>query len=121
MQRLVSVALAVALLVIPTSGVAHGGGPAPGGHGQGGHGSRGPHHRFHGHHFHGHGGAVAALPFFWLNDGPVYYYDPLAVYPPGAMIYDPQTGMVWVPAHFERVGDSVVWVPARWEPLRRRS
>jgi len=51
----------------------------------------------------------------------VYYYDSAPVYPPGAMIYDPQTGMVWVPAHFERVGDSVVWVPARWEPLRRRS
>jgi hypothetical protein len=42
-------------------------------------------------HFHGLG---VALPFFWFNDGPVYYYDPLAVYPPGAMIYDPQTGMV---------------------------
>lgn len=26
------------------------------------------------------------------------------------MIYDPQSGMVWLPAHRERVGDSLVWV-----------
>jgi len=116
MKRLGLFALSVALLAIPMSVAAHGG------HGSGGHrSSHGQHHHhFHGHHFHGHGG-VAALPFFWLNENPVYYYDPLAVYPPGAMIYDPQTGMVWVPAHFARVGDSVVWVPAHWEPLRRRS
>jgi hypothetical protein len=113
MKRLGLFALSVALLAIPTSLAAHGG------HGSGGHGSHGQHH-FHGHHFHGHGG-VSVLPFFWLNDGPVYYYDPLAMYPSGAMIYDPQTGMMWTPAHFERVGDSVVWVPAHWEPLRRRS
>jgi hypothetical protein len=120
MKRLGLFALSVALLAIPMSLAAHGG-HGSGGHGQGRHGSRGQHHRFHGHLFHGHGGVVAALPFFWVNDGPVYYYDPLAVYPPGAMIYDPQTGMVWVPAHFARVGDSVVWVPAHREPLRRRS
>jgi len=28
--------------------------------------------------------------------------------------------MVWVPAHFERAGDSVVWVPAHWDLLLRR-
>ena len=115
MKRLKVFALSMALLAIPLSVAARGG------HGSGGHGSHGQHHHSHGHHFHGHGGVVAALPFFWLNDGPMYYYDPLAVYPPGAMVYDPQTGMVWVPAHFERAGDSVVWVPAHWEPLRRRS
>src|SRR5437899_7481358 len=114
MKRLELFALSVALLAIPLSVAAHGA------HGAGGHGSHGQHHHFNGHHFHGHGGVVAAVPFFWHNDGPVYYYDPLAVYPPGAMIYDPSTDMVWVPAHFERAGDSVVWVPAHWDLLLRR-
>jgi hypothetical protein len=91
MKRLGLFALSLVLLAIPTSSVARGG------HGHGGHGSHRHHH--HGHHFHGHGGIVR-LPFFWLNDGPVYYYDRLAVYPPSATIYDPQTGMVWMPAHW---------------------
>ena len=116
MKRLVSLTLSVALLAIPTSAMARGGG-----HGHGGHGSHGHHHHghHHHHHFHGHGGVVA-LPF-WSYSGPVYYYDSLGVYLPDAMIYDPQNGMVWVPGHWEWVGAHQVWVPGHWEQLRPNS
>ena len=76
MKRLVSLALSVILLAIPASAMARGG------HGHGGHGQ----------------GGIVALPFalpFGFYDGPLYYYDPLGVYPSDALIYDPQSGMVW--------------------------
>lgn len=103
MKRLVSLALSVALLLaIPTSAMSRGG--------HGGHGSHGHHH--HHHHFRGHGGVVA-LPF-WFDDGPLYYYDPLGIYQPDALIYDPQSGAVWLPGHWEWVGARQVWVPGHW-------
>ena len=116
MKRLVSLALSVILLAIPASVIA-----------RGGHGHHGPlghhhHHRRHHHHFHGQGGIVA-LPFalpFGFYDGPLYYYDPLGVYPSDALIYDPQSGMVWVPGHWELFTDWV-WIPGHWERLRTRS
>ena len=101
MKRLVSLALSVILLAIPASAMARGG------HGHGGHGQ----------------GGIVALPFafpFGFYDGPLYYCDPLGVYPSDALIYDPQSGMVWVPGHWELFTDWV-WIPGHWERLRTRS
>ena len=112
MKPFVSLALSVAVLAVPTSAVARGG------HGHGGHGPHGHHHHeHHHHHFHGHGG-VLALPYWFY--GPRRYCDPYT-YPPDALIYDPQSGAVWVPGHSACFGAHQVWVPGHWEQLRPNS
>src|SRR3989442_15587927 len=105
MKRLVARALSVALLAVPTSAMARGG------HGHGGHGSHGHHHHgHHHHHFHGHGGGGALAYWFY---GPRHYFDPFA-YPPGPLVYDPQSGAGWVPGHWGCFGGPRVWGSGRW-------